>query len=54
MLPDAESANVIGEIVGRERPEEVVVLGCHFDSWDVGTGATDDGAGALRRGKPSG
>jgi carboxypeptidase Q len=47
MLPDAESANVIGEIVGRERPEEVVVLGCHFDSWDVGTGATDDGGGCV-------
>jgi len=47
MLPDAESANVIGEIVGRERPEEIVVLGCHFDSWDVGTGATDDGGGCI-------
>jgi len=47
MLPDAESANVIGEIVGRERPDEVVVLGCHFDSWDVGTGATDDGGGCI-------
>jgi len=47
MLPDAESANVIGEIAGRERPEEVVVLGCHFDSWDVGTGATDDGGGCV-------
>ena len=47
MLPDAESANVIGEIAGREHPEEVVVLGCHFDSWDVGTGATDDGGGCI-------
>ena len=47
MLPDAESANVIGEIVGRERPEEVVVVGGHFDSWDVGTGATDDGGGCI-------
>lgn len=47
MLPDAESANVLGEITGRERPEEVVVLGCHFDSWDVGTGATDDGGGCI-------
>ena len=47
MLPDAESANVIGEIVGRERPDEVVVLGCHLDSWDVGTGATDDGGGCV-------
>lgn len=47
MLPDAESANVMGEIAGWEHPEEVVVLGCHFDSWDVGTGATDDGGGCV-------
>jgi carboxypeptidase Q len=47
MLPDAESANVLGEIAGREHPEEIVVLGCHFDSWDVGTGATDDGGGCI-------
>jgi carboxypeptidase Q len=47
MLPDAESANVIAEITGREHPEETVVLGCHFDSWDVGTGATDDGGGCV-------
>jgi carboxypeptidase Q len=47
MLPDAESANVIGEIAGREHPEEIVVLGCHSDSWDVGTGATDDGGGCI-------
>lgn len=46
-LPDAESANVIGEIPGRERPEEVVLLGCHLDSWDLGTGAVDDGAGCA-------
>jgi carboxypeptidase Q len=44
-LPDAESANVIGDVVGRERPEEVVLLGAHLDSWDLGTGAIDDGAG---------
>ena len=43
--PDAESANVIGEIPGRERPEEIVVLGAHLDSWDLGRGAIDDGAG---------
>lgn len=43
--PDAESANVIGEVPGRERPEEVVVLGAHLDSWDLGRGAIDDGAG---------
>ena len=46
-LPDAESANVIGEIPGREKPEEVVLLGCHLDSWDLGTGAVDDGAGCA-------
>jgi carboxypeptidase Q len=45
--PDAESANVVGEIVGRERPDEVVLLGGHLDSWDVGTGASDDGAGCV-------
>jgi carboxypeptidase Q len=46
-LPDADSANVVAEIVGRERPEQVVVLGCHLDSWDVGTGAIDDGGGCI-------
>ncbi|MEJ5370270.1 MAG: M28 family peptidase, partial [Bryobacteraceae bacterium] len=44
-LEDAASANVIGEIAGRERPEEIVVMGGHLDSWDVGQGAHDDGAG---------
>ena len=47
MLGDAQSHNVIGEIRGRERPEEIVVVGGHFDSWDVGTGSTDDGAGCV-------
>ena len=47
MLPDADSANVIGEITGRERPDEVVVLGGHIDSWDVGQGAHDDGGGIV-------
>jgi Iap family predicted aminopeptidase len=46
-LPDADSANVIGELVGRELPDEVVAIGGHLDSWDVGQGAQDDGAGAL-------
>jgi carboxypeptidase Q len=46
-LPDADSANVVGEIRGRELPDEVVVIGGHFDSWDVGTGSTDDGGGAV-------
>lgn len=40
-------ANVIGEITGRERPEEVVVIGGHLDSWDLGEGAIDDGAGVA-------
>jgi carboxypeptidase Q len=44
---DAESANVVGEIRGREHPDEVVVIGGHLDSWDVGTGATDDGGGCV-------
>jgi carboxypeptidase Q len=44
---DAESANVVGEIRGRERPDEVVVVGGHLDSWDVGAGATDDGGGCV-------
>jgi carboxypeptidase Q len=46
-LPDVESANVVAEIRGREFPDEVVVIGGHFDSWDVGTGATDDGGGCI-------
>lgn len=41
------SQNVIGEITGRERPDEVVVIGGHLDSWDLGTGALDDGAGVA-------
>jgi len=44
---DAESANVVAEIRGRERPEEIVVLGGHLDSWDVGAGASDDGVGCV-------
>jgi carboxypeptidase Q len=46
-LPDAESANVVAEIKGREKPEEVVVIGGHIDSWDVGQGAQDDGGGII-------
>jgi carboxypeptidase Q len=45
--PDAESANVVGEIRGRELPDEVVVVSGHLDSWDVGAGATDDGGGCV-------
>jgi hypothetical protein len=47
MLPDADSANVMGEIPGREKPEEIVVMGGHIDSWDVGAGAQDDGSGCI-------
>ena len=46
-LPDADSGDVIGEIPGREHPEEVVVMGGHIDSWDVGQGAQDDGASIM-------
>lgn len=46
-LPDAESANVMAEIKGTEKPDEVVVIGGHFDSWDVGQGAHDDGGGCI-------
>jgi len=46
-LPDAESANVIAEVKGSEKPDEVVVIGGHFDSWDVGQGAHDDGGGCI-------
>src|SRR3954454_12713180 len=43
-LPDAESANVIADIKGSEHPEQVVIVSGHLDSWDLGTGAIDDGA----------
>src|SRR3954469_988880 len=43
VLPDADSFNVVGEIRGRELPDEIVAIGGHIDSWDVGTGSTDDG-----------
>lgn len=44
---DVPSANVIGELRGKELPDEVVIIGAHLDSWDVGTGAHDDGAGCV-------
>lgn len=47
MLPDADSANVMAEITGSEKPQEVVVFGGHIDSWDVGQGAHDDGASCM-------
>ncbi|MEY3211824.1 MAG: hypothetical protein RIT28_2305 [Pseudomonadota bacterium] len=46
-LPDATSYNVVADLKGREKPEEIVLLGCHLDSWDVGQGAQDDGAGCV-------
>ena len=46
-LPDAPSRTVIAEIRGRDLPDEVVVLGGHIDSWDVGQGAMDDGGGSV-------
>ena len=44
---DVESFNVVGELRGREKPEEIVLVGCHFDSWDPGTGASDDAVGCI-------
>jgi carboxypeptidase Q len=46
-LPDVESANVIGDIKGTEHPEQVIIVSGHLDSWDLGTGAIDDGAGVA-------
>jgi carboxypeptidase Q len=45
--PACTQANVIAELRGRERPDEIVLIGGHLDSWDVGTGAHDDGAGCA-------
>lgn len=44
---EAPSANVVAEIVGSEKPEEIVLIGGHIDSWDVGQGAQDDGCGCV-------
>jgi carboxypeptidase Q len=46
-LPDVPSRNVVAEIRGRELPDEVVVIGGHIDSWDVGQGAMDDAGGVV-------
>ncbi|NOT08795.1 MAG: M20/M25/M40 family metallo-hydrolase [Gemmatimonadales bacterium] len=46
-LPDSPSRNVVAELAGREKPDEVVVFGGHIDSWDVGTGAMDDAGGVV-------
>ena len=47
MEADVESFNVVGELLGSELPDEIVLVGGHFDSWDVGTGASDDGVGCI-------
>ena len=49
MMPDlVRSYNVIGEIKGSEHPEQIITVGGHLDSWDIGEGATDDGAGCVQ------
>ncbi|MBM2842002.1 MAG: peptidase [Bacteroidetes bacterium] len=47
-LQDAPSANVVGEITGSEKPNEIIVVGGHLDCWDKGQGAHDDGAGCVQ------
>jgi len=47
MLPDAESDNVVADLKGSEHPEQIVIVSGHLDSWDLGTGAIDDGAGVA-------
>lgn len=47
-LPDVKSYNVIGELTGSQFPDEIIVVGGHLDSWDVGEGAHDDGAGCIQ------
>ncbi len=46
-MPDAESYNVMGEIKGTEHPDDIIAMGGHSDSWDVGSGAHDDGGGMI-------
>ena len=47
-FPDIQSYNVIGQLTGSEKPDEIIVAGGHFDSWDKGCGAHDDGAPCLQ------
>ena len=47
LLPDAHSRNVVAEIVGREKPDEIVLVSGHLDSWDITPGAIDDGGGVV-------
>jgi carboxypeptidase Q len=46
-MPDVPSANVVGQLTGTEKPGEIILVGGHLDSWDLGTGAHDDGAGCV-------
>lgn len=46
-LPDATGYNVIGDLKGSEHPEQIIIVSGHLDSWDLGTGAIDDGAGVV-------
>src|SRR6185295_6162456 len=46
-LPDVESYNVVADIKGSEHPEQIIIVSGHLDSWDLGTGAIDDGAGVV-------
>ncbi len=46
--PDVQSYNVIGEITGSEKPNEYIIVGGHLDSWDLGDGSHDDGAGCVQ------
>lgn len=46
-MSDAPSANLVGELRGAAKPDEIVLVGCHIDSWDPGTGAMDDGGGCV-------
>ncbi|HNF72242.1 MAG TPA: M20/M25/M40 family metallo-hydrolase, partial [Chitinophagaceae bacterium] len=48
MLPDVKSYNVVAEFTGSENPDEIIVFGGHLDSWDIGEGAHDDGAGVVQ------
>ena len=47
-LPDEPSHNVIGELVGTDFPDKIITVGGHIDSWDLGDGAHDDGAGVVQ------
>lgn len=46
-LEDADSRNVVADLVGSEKPEEIIIVGGHIDSWDIGQGAQDDGGGCM-------